>query len=228
MYPDKADKNTGVGRLAKYRSLFLSDFHLGSPNCKAERLYKFLRENTAEKVYLVGDIIEGYHLGRWPPYHDLVIGELAEWGRAGVAIVYIPGNHDSIFRKHLGNYGALKVSRRATHHCLDGRKLLVTHGDEVDVIRLGHLLSAVIAVDRIFGVSLWNMLRRSLSGWHRRHVARYESKMRARGLDKHDGVICGHIHEPHLTRSYMNCGDWTHHCTAIAEHIDGRFELING
>jgi UDP-2,3-diacylglucosamine pyrophosphatase LpxH len=212
----------------RYRSLFLSDFHLGSPNCKAERLYKFLLKNTADKVYLVGDIIEGYHFGRWPPYHDLILGLLAEWVRSGIEIIFIPGNHDPEFRNHLGIYGPLRIARRTVHHCLDGRKMLVTHGDETDMIPLGRLLAPILALERLLGFSIWNMMRRYFSGWLDLHVTRFEDEMRSIGLRKHDGVICGHIHEPLLTYSYMNCGDWVHHCTAIAERHDGSFKLLRG
>jgi predicted phosphodiesterase len=173
----------------KYRALFLSDFHLGSPNCKAKRLYKFLLKNTADTVYLVGDIVEGYHFGRWPPYHDLVLGLLAESVRSGIEIIFIPGNHDPEFRNHLGIYGSLRIARRTVHDCLDGRRMLVTHGDETDRIPLGRLLTPVLALERVLGFSLWNVVRRYFPGWLNRHVERFEDEMRSIGLLKHDGVI---------------------------------------
>lgn len=211
----------------KYRTLFLSDFHLGSLNCKAERLYKFLLSHTADKIYLVGDVFEGWQLGRWPLYHDMVVGILAAVGSSGTEIIYIPGNHDSIFRQHLGSYGSLSVKLNATHHCIDGRRLLVTHGDESDCVRLGPVLGLLVYLEQIIGVSLWNNLRKYFSRRLARHGDAYRRKMMQRSR-AFDGVICGHIHEPALTQTYLNCGDWTHHCTAIAEHADGRFELLQG
>lgn len=220
--------NTMMSGPVRHRSLFLSDFHLGSVTCQAERLYWFLRQNTADQIYLVGDILDGGTIKRWPLYHDLVLATLASHLRHGAKVVYVPGNHDAFLRAHYGAYGSFRIARRTKHVCVDGRILLITHGDETDCIRLGRLLYLIICFERNTGLSMWNWVRKLFGGWIVRHVSEFETKMRRVARRRHDGVICGHVHEPAITGDYMNCGDWVFHCTAIAEHHDGRFELLHG
>jgi UDP-2,3-diacylglucosamine pyrophosphatase LpxH len=211
----------------KYRSLFLSDCHLGSPNCKAERLYKFLIKHNAKRIYLVGDIIEGYHLGVWPAYHDAVIQVLANRGLSGTEIIFIPGNHDHVFRNHIGCFGSIEIKENAVHETPDGRSWLVAHGDETDTLPHGIWLNLIVIVERLTGFSLWEILRTLFGARIKKHTDAYERKM-VHLADGYAGVICGHIHSPKISEVYMNPGDWTHHCTAIAEHEDGRFELLHG
>ena len=213
--------------LVKHRALFISDIHLGAPSCQAERLYHFLKGNTADRIYLVGDILDG-SIGRWPLYHDLVLSALLRHARHGADIVYVPGNHDAFMRHHYGTYGSVRIARRARHACADGRVMLIAHGDEHDCIGPGGWLKILAGVEGFTGLSLWNQVRRLFRHWIDRHVKVFEDQARAAGMRRHDGVICGHIHEPKITRNYMNCGDWIHHCTAIVEHRDGRFELLHG
>ena len=211
----------------KYRSLFLSDMHLGSRNCKAERLYKFLCRHRADRIYLIGDIIEGHHIGRWPKYHDLVIRELSEKGLDGTEIIYIPGNHDCFLRHHIGVFGNLHIRQRSNHFRPDGSIWLVAHGDETDFMHHGLWLWFLVLFERLTGRSLWEMLRKYFSGPIKRHGANYERKMR-KLAEGYGGVICGHVHSPKIDGNYINAGDWTKHCTAVAEHHDGRFELLMG
>ena len=208
-----------------YRSLFLSDLHIGSHNCKAQRLYNFLKAHNAKRIYLVGDIIEGRHLRSWPKYHNEIIQLLSERALAGIELLYIPGNHDSIFRHHFGYYGNLRICKNYYHDCIDGSILYVTHGDETDLLPNHLWLWIITLFEKITGLGLWEGIRTTLGWYIDRHTQNFENKIRKLGYKK---VLCGHIHFPKLSDEYYNCGDWTYHCTAIAEHYDGKFELLKG
>lgn len=199
--------------------------HLGSYNCKAERLVEFLLNHSAERIYLVGDIVEGHNLKNWPPFHDQVIRILTMRALHGTEIIYVPGNHDSLFRHHLGTYGNLKIVKNYSHACVDGSILYVTHGDETDLLPNFLWLWFIIALERLTKSGFWELARKFLSKRIKRHTNKFEFKMRKLG---HLNILCGHIHYPKITDAYKNCGDWVFHCTAISENFDGSFELLRG
>jgi UDP-2,3-diacylglucosamine pyrophosphatase LpxH len=214
----------------------------------------FLRNVQCEKLYLVGDIIDGWRLRRswyWDTYHDEVIRLILRMARHGTEVIYVPGNHDEIFRDWLGlEVAGVKLLREAEHIAADGRRFLVIHGDEFDgVIRYAKFLAHLgdWAYDAALTMNRWfNFLRRrlgypywSLSQWLKRQVKeavkaidRFETALsheaKSRGMD---GVICGHIHHAEMRMVhgilYMNDGDWVESCTALVEHHDGRFELLD-
>lgn len=244
---------SGIGKEQRYRSLFLSDIHLGTRGCRAEALLDFLRHNDADTIYLVGDIVDGWALRStwyWPQAHNDVVQKLLRKARKGSRLIYVPGNHDEFLRAYFGtHFGGIEVVEQAMHESADGRKYLVIHGDMFDLVVqnarwLAHLgdkaydLAIVLnrwtnALRRLFGASYW-----SLSQWAKlkvknavNYIGAFEQTLaaEARRLEA-DGVICGHIHcaairDEHGVR-YINCGDWVESCTAIAEHADGRFEII--
>jgi UDP-2,3-diacylglucosamine pyrophosphatase LpxH len=236
-----------------FRSLFVSDIHLGTRGCQATQFLDFLRHHDAQTIYLVGDIVDGWALRSswyWPQAHNDVAQKLLRKARAGARIVYVPGNHDEFLRDYCGtHFGGIEVAEQTIHRGADGRRYLVVHGDFFDLVvtqaRWLALLGdkaydLAIAVNRVF-----NTVRRrlgfpywSLSRWAKLKVKNavnfigdYERTLAAEAR-RHDvdGVICGHIHNPAITAHagirYINCGDWVESCTAIAEHEDGRFELI--
>ena len=237
-----------------YRTIFLSDVHLGLRSCRSDSLVDFLRNVQCEKLYLVGDIIDGWRLRRswyWDAYHDEVIRLILRMARHGTEVIYVPGNHDEMFRDWLGlEVAGVKLAKEAEHITADGRRFLVIHGDEFDgVIRYAKFLAHMgdWAYDTALLVNRWfNFLRRrlgypywSLSQWLKRQVKeavkaidRFETALaqeaRSRGMD---GVICGHIHHAEMRMIhgifYMNDGDWVESCTALVEHEDGRFELLD-
>jgi UDP-2,3-diacylglucosamine pyrophosphatase LpxH len=214
----------------------------------------FLRSVQCEKLYLVGDIIDGWRLRRswyWDAYHDEVIRLILRMARHGTEVIYVPGNHDEIFRDWLGlEIAGVRLTKEAEHIAADGRRFLVIHGDEFDgVIRYAKFLAHMgdWAYDAALTVNRWfNFLRRrlgypywSLSQWLKRQVKeavkaidRFETALaheaRSRGMD---GVICGHIHHAEMRMIhgilYLNDGDWVESCTALVEHHDGRFELLD-
>ena len=242
-----------TGNPRQFRALFLSDVHLGTKGCQADRLLDFLRHHEADVIYLVGDIVDGWQLKSnwyWPQSHNDVVQKILRQARKGVRVVYVPGNHDEFLRDYYGtHFGGIEVVETAIHRAADGRSYLVIHGDHFDLVvkharwvaLLGdHAYDAAIVLNRVF-----NSVRRhlgfpywSLSQWLKlkvknavSYIGKYEhvlvDEAHRRGVD---GVICGHIHHAAVHDDfgvrYINCGDWVESCTAIAEHQDGRFELI--
>jgi len=238
----------------RFRTLFISDIHLGTRGCQADRLLDFIRHIEADTIYLVGDIVDGWALQSswyWPQVHNNVVQKLLRKARKGARIVYVPGNHDEFLRDYYGtHFGGVEVAESPIHTAADGRRFLVTHGDLFDiVIRHARWLAylgdkaydAAIAANTVF-----NKLRRrlglrywSVSQWAKLRVKNavnfigdFEKTLAAeasrRGLD---GVICGHIHHAAVHDdygfTYVNCGDWVESCTAIGERADGRFEIIH-
>lgn len=216
----------------RHRTLFLSDFHLGSRACQAKRLHEFLWRNDAERIYLIGDIIEGSASRRWPPFHDDVLRILISKASAGTEIVFVPGNHDSLFRHHIGDYGNMKIANHAQHRRANGDVMLVIHGDETDLLQLDFLLWVITKFESIVKLNLWELLRKHFGVLIRRHTMAFENKIMATALERGFlGVVCGHIHMPRIADRgalYLNPGDWTWHCTAIAEDVRGNFTILQG
>ncbi len=244
---------TGDSTSKKYRSLFLSDVHLGTRGCQADLLLDFLKHNDADTVYLVGDIIDGWRLKRswyWPQLHNDVVQKLLRKGRKGARIVYIPGNHDEFLRDFFGiHFGGVEVVDQFIHEGANGKKYLVIHGDQFDVVVrhakwlafLGdwayvtalNLNTVLNYCRRKLGLTYW-----SLSAWAKlkvknavNFIGKFEETLVSEAQrQKVDGVICGHIHHAadHETNGihYINTGDWVESCTAVAENFDGTFELI--
>ncbi|MBV9348673.1 MAG: UDP-2,3-diacylglucosamine diphosphatase [Pseudolabrys sp.] len=237
----------------RFRTLFISDVHLGTRGCQAEKLLDFLKYHEADTIYLVGDIVDGWALRsawHWPQPHNDVVQKFLRKARKGTRLIYVPGNHDEFLRDYYGtHFGGIEVVENAIHQGADGRRYLVVHGDLFDLVVtqarwLAYLgdkaYDFAIALNRIYnnmrrvlGAPYW-----SLSQWLKLKVKNAVSfigdyeKVLAHEARRHDvqGVICGHIHHAAIhddfgTR-YVNCGDWVESCTAVAEHPDGRFEII--
>ena len=240
---------------ARFRTLFISDSHLGSNGAQAEQLARFLKHVEADEVYLVGDIIDMWRLKQrwyWPDSHNTVLRRLLKMSHKGTRIIYVPGNHDDASRQFCGLvFGGIQIAMEAVHETADGRRLLVTHGDKFDlVVRHSRLLSVAGAVgyELLLSINKWyNRARRlfglpydSLSQAIKLRVKRacnfisnFETALvRDAKEGGYDGVICGHIHKAEQREidgiAYLNCGDWVESCTALAEHADGRIELIAG
>jgi UDP-2,3-diacylglucosamine pyrophosphatase LpxH len=244
-----------MSRHYDFRTVFISDLHLGTRGCRSDFLADFLRRTSCENLFLVGDVIDGWRLRKswyWDPQHDEVLRLILWHARSGANVTYIPGNHDEMFRAWLPmglEIAGIRLRAEATHVTADGKRLLVIHGDEFDsVVRYARFLA--LLGDWAYAAALvsnrwFNMLRRrlgypywSLSAWLKRRVKeavkaidRFESALageaRRRGFD---GVVCGHIHHAEMRQvqgvMYLNDGDWVESCTALVEHHDGRLELI--
>jgi len=239
-------------RKQRVRTLWISDEHLGTRDCQAEHLSRFLKGYQADRIYLVGDIIDGWKLRSgifWPQAHTNVIRRLLTMSKRGSEVIYVTGNHDEFLRRYsklmLGN---IQLVDEAEHLTADGRRLLVIHGDQFDVITRYHRWLAFLG-DRAYELTL--VLNRWLNHWRARYGYGYWSlsaylKRKVKGAvsfisDFEDaiahectrrgfhGVVCGHIHHAEIRTvgevEYFNCGDWVESCTALIEHWDGSIEL---
>lgn len=236
------------------RAVFISDVHLGSRHCHAAELADFLARLRCKRLYLVGDIVDLWWMAQrrasWGAAQNRVVEALHALRRAGTEIVYIPGNHDRPVRRFCGlALPAMRVRRRAIHVTADGRRLLVTHGDEFDAIthfgslqeKFGDWLYYRILggnqllnfVRRRLGLRYWSLsefLKRQ-SGAAERFIDRFVQAglddVRRRGLD---GIVCGHIHRAALVQRdglvYANDGDWVESLSALVEEADGSLRLL--
>lgn len=240
--------------LRKVRAIFLSDIHLGTRGCQADRLLEFLRTHEAEFTYLIGDIVDFWAMSRgihWSAAQNTVVQKVLRRARHGERIFLIPGNHDEALREYDDtSFGDIRVVHEHVHVAADGRRYLLIHGDEFDQVTRHHRWVAVlgdVAYNGLVRVNGWlSRLRRrlnrpgywSLAGYAKRKVKSAvsfifdfeESVIRAARERGVDGVICGHIHSATIRAidgvAYINCGDWVDSCTAIVEHLDGRMELV--
>lgn len=237
-----------------FRSVFISDVHLGSRGCQANLLLRFLSAVRTDTLYLVGDIVDLERLQRsvfWPQEHNDVLRAILGKAKHGTRVVYIPGNHDRQFRDFCGlSFGNLHIRRRHVHEAADGKRYLVLHGDEFDgivrcnrIIRLcGDATHRVIVrlndvcnrIRAACGYPYWSlaaaMKRRSRIA--NDFVERYQqAAMDCARRYRVDGIVCGHVHHPnrisHEGSVYLNDGDWVEHCTALIEHRDGRMALVD-
>jgi UDP-2,3-diacylglucosamine pyrophosphatase LpxH len=235
-----------------YRTVWISDVHLGTRGSQAAALLDFLKESEFETLYLVGDLIDIWALRRgifWPQEHNDVIQKILRKGRKGTEIIYIVGNHDEFLSGFLGSYASVTLQKNAIHIAADGRRLLVMHGHELDTVvqNLGWLAHAgdigytlllrgnglVNFFRHLFGLGHWSLSAYvkaevknvvSFIGQFEESVVRY-----AKDYDV-DGVLCGHIHTASVRKigaiDYFNTGDWVESCSAVVEHYDGRMELV--
>lgn len=246
-------KIASIRRSQDVRSVFLSDIHLGFPGCSAEYLCDFLAQVRCENLYLVGDIVDFWHLRKrpyWPNAHSRVVQLFLQKAMEGTRVILVPGNHDETLRQYAGMViGELEVHDHLIHETVDGKRLLVLHGDQFDsVVRCSPLLAMIGSslYGFLLAMNTWiNAIRRkmgkdywSLAAYlkHKvknavQYIGRFEEAVvTAAKREGVDGVICGHIHRAEITRmqdiTYMICGDWVESCTALMEHHDGRIELM--
>jgi UDP-2,3-diacylglucosamine pyrophosphatase LpxH len=238
-----------------YRTIWISDLHLGSAQCQADILLDFLKHTESEKLYLVGDIIDFWSLSKkmyWPCEHNTVIQKVLRKARHGTQIIYVPGNHDENVRDYNQYvFGDIVVKNMDVHTTALGKQFLVVHGDEYDTIAQYHQWIAKlgsVGYDFLLWVNrILRPIRRglgiqshfSLAAYVKfkvknivQFISDYEKSivntLRDKGLD---GVICGHIHHAEIKELegflYLNTGDFVESCTAIVEHFDGNLELVH-
>lgn len=243
----------GIPRLV-FRTVWISDLHLGTPGCKAELLLDFLKSIECETLYLVGDIVDGWQLKKgwyWPSRHNDVVRCWLKMAKHGTRVIFVPGNHDELFRDYVGlNFGGIEVVPEAIHITADGRSLLVLHGDEFDGVVIyakwlailgDHAYTLLLKINgvlnrirRMLGKPYW-----SLSALLKKRVknavefiCNFEQAVAHAAHERGaDGVVCGHIHSAEIRQigevTYYNDGDWVESCTALVEHGDGRMEIID-
>jgi UDP-2,3-diacylglucosamine pyrophosphatase LpxH len=239
--------------MTTYRTLFISDIHLGTRACQAEMLLDFLKQHDAETIYLVGDVVDFWRIRRgavWLQSHNDVLQKLLRKVRKGTRIIYIPGNHDEGLRDYCGQkFGGIEIERQAIFETAAGKRYLIIHGDEFDVV-VRYAKWLAFLGDRGYEAALWlnwplNFVRRrmgfgywSLSSYLKYRVKSavnfigdFEKNLAAEAARREvDGVICGHIHHAASRQfdkvHYLNTGDWVESCTAIGETEAGKFEMI--
>jgi len=250
--PDGLDR--GSSAKLRYRTIWISDIHLGTRGCKAELLLDFLRETESETLYLVGDIVDGWRLKRswyWHQTHNDVVQKVLRKARKGTRVVYVPGNHDEALRDFLDlHFGGIHVVGETIHVGADGRRFLVIHGDAFDAIIVTAGWLAVLG-DRAYNfavtVNTWFNHARVALGMPYWSLSKYlklkvknavnfitafehavAAEAKRRGVD---GVVCGHIHKAEIREVdgvlYCNDGDWVESCTALVEHFDGALEIVD-
>ena len=237
----------------KYRTIWISDTHLGSYGVRADALLDFLQCTQSDMLYLVGDIIDGWQLRKrwyWPPQHNTVIQRILRIATRGTRVYYIPGNHDDMMRQFIGlSFGDITIHADRIHTTADGKKLWVVHGDLFDnVIQhwpwlayIGGQFYVMLlvsnrfinAIQRFFNLPYWSFsqylkhkVKSAVS-----HLSAFENALETEAKRQNaTGVVCGHIHKPRLNVKhgfiYANDGDWVESMTALVEHFDGRLEII--
>lgn len=238
----------------KFRTVWISDVHLGTRGCNAELLVDFLRSTDCQTLYLVGDIVDGWRLRKgwyWPDAHNEVVRRVLKMAHRGTRVVFVAGNHDEMLRDYAGlTFGGVELVLEAVHTTADGRRLLVTHGDAFDGVVLYARWLAFLG-DKAYELLLranilFNLVRRrlkmpywSLSAYMKKRVKNavqficsfeeaVATEAHKRGLD---GVVCGHIHSAEIRDfngiTYYNDGDWVESCTALVEDAQGRMTILD-
>jgi UDP-2,3-diacylglucosamine pyrophosphatase LpxH len=250
---DGEEETRGPER-TRYRTIFISDVHLGTAGCNAALLLDFLKQHECETLYLVGDIVDGWQLRKgwyWPQAHNDVVRAVLKMAKHGTRVIYVPGNHDEHFRDYVGlEFGGIELVPEDVHTTADGRRLLVIHGDQFDNVVLYHKWLAFLGdwaytlLLKSNGTVNWARRRLGLPYWslaaHMKKrvknavqfISRFEEIVaHAAATAEVDGVVCGHIHSAEIREiggvTYYNDGDWVESCTALVEHACGRMEIID-
>lgn len=240
----------------KYRSIFISDIHLGTKFSQTPRLLEFLKDHESEHLYLVGDIIDGWAIKRrfnWPQTHSDVIQKILRKARKGTKVHFITGNHDEFLRPFIPILMGdnLTIANEADYESLDGKRYYVVHGDYFDSVTMTKRWLAVLGdygYDFLLHMNVFlNFVRKqfgikrhwSLSKYVKDNVKKsvsfitdFETILAEYAHQKeYDGIICGHIHKAEIRRigsiDYYNCGDWVESCTAVVETMEGEWKIID-
>jgi UDP-2,3-diacylglucosamine pyrophosphatase LpxH len=238
----------------RLRTVFISDIHLGFKGCSADLLLDFLHHVEMEYLFLVGDIIDVWSMQKnmfWPQSHINVLRTILGKAKRGTKVIFVPGNHDEVFREFDGAvFGNLEIHREYVHRGGDGRRMLVLHGDEFDSVvkcspwlaKLGsNIYDILLAANpyinwarRKFDLPQW-----SLSSYLKnkaktavQYIGSFEESValaaRKRGVEI---VVCGHIHRAEMRDIhgilYCNDGDWVESCTSLVEDMNGQLSLID-
>ncbi len=245
---------SGKNEVIRFRSIWISDLHLGTTGCQAARLLEFLRATESDTLYLVGDIIDGWQLKRrwyWDQVHNNVVQTVLKKAKKGTNVIFVPGNHDEAVRQFIDlDFGGIKVRDELVHVTAQGKRMLVLHGDRFDgVIACAKwlayvgdsLYTVILKFNQVFnnwraraGLPYWSLsqylklkVKNAVS-----YISSFENALadeaRKRGLD---GVICGHIHKPEIREidgiTYCNDGDWVESLSALVEDASGELHLVS-
>jgi UDP-2,3-diacylglucosamine pyrophosphatase LpxH len=246
--------NSKFDKIFNFRSIWVSDFHLGTRGCQSDLLLEFIKHTQSEKLYLVGDIIDGWALKNtwyWPQSHNDVVQKILRKARHGTKVFYLSGNHDEVIRGFVPvNFGGVSILNQIIHETVDKKKYLVVHGDQFDgIIQCAKWLAMLgsITYDFLIYFNRYiNFFRKKLGYeyWSLSNYLKFSVKNAIKFVSEYEklvcnyakqfkvkGIICGHIHHANMQYMqeihYINDGDWVESCTALVEHFDGKLELIN-
>ena len=241
--------------MKKYKTIFISDTHLGTRDAKADLLSNFLKNHECEHLYLIGDIIDGWKIQqnkwRWQQSHTNVIRRILGYSKRGTKVTYVTGNHDEFIRPfvHSFSLGNIEMCNQAEYIDMHGKKYLITHGDMFDgITRVAKWIGFL--GDKAYDMVLW--INSKFNWWRHKFgfgywsLSKFLKKKVKKAIDfvfkfeititeyakrkNYDGVICGHIHTPEIKEVngmiYMNDGDWVESCSALVETIDGKWEIV--
>lgn len=245
------------------KTLFLSDVHLGSRHAQTESLLAFLSQlketSPPEKLYIVGDFIDGWKLRRkwyWNDDSNLIIRKILSLLRRGTEVYYVAGNHDEFLRHFMHEYkllefGSISVGDEFVHTTADGKKLLILHGDQFDLVTqyarwlsvlgdLGYefllrMNRYVNAIRQLFTRRRWSLSKAVKANVKKavNFVSDYEKFLSSYAREQGcEGCVCGHIHTPEMRVMedgflYCNTGDWVESCTAIVEDDSGKLTMYH-
>ena len=237
----------------RFRTIWISDVHLGTTGCQAARLLEFLRATESQTLYLVGDIIDGWQLKRrwyWDQAHNNVVQTVLKKAKKGTEVIFVPGNHDEVVRQFIDlDFGGIRIRDEHVHVTAQGKRMLVLHGDRFDgVIACAKwlayvgdsLYTVILKFNQVYnswraraGLPYWSLsqylklkVKNAVS-----YISSFEHALAAEARKKGlDGVICGHIHKPEIRDidgiTYCNDGDWVESLSALVEDLDGELRLV--
>jgi len=243
----------GKKHVKRFRTIWISDVHLGTTGCQAARLLEFLQATESETLYLVGDIIDGWQLKRrwyWDQTHNNVVQNVLKKAKKGTQVIFVPGNHDESIRQFIDlDFGGIRIRDELVHITAQGKRMLVLHGDRFDgVIACAKwlayvgdsLYTMILKFNQVFnawraraGLPYWSLsqylklkVKNAVS-----YITSFEhalaTEAKRKGLD---GVICGHIHKPEIREiegiTYCNDGDWVESLSALVEDMSGELRLV--
>jgi UDP-2,3-diacylglucosamine pyrophosphatase LpxH len=233
----------------RYRTIIMSDLHLGARQSQTDKIIKFLDENQADKLILNGDIIDGWALkgsGKWTKDCTKIFRKFMKISEKGTKVIYIRGNHDDFLKDFIPfKLNNIRIVRKYVHEGMDGRTYFCFHGDVLDFVIMEARWLAVIGgwsydivikfntlynkIRKWFNLpyhSLANTIKQSVKGAIN-FVSDFEEN--AKGLTKQKGydvAVCGHIHHPKLENDYMNSGDFCENSTCLVEDYNGEWKII--
>jgi UDP-2,3-diacylglucosamine pyrophosphatase LpxH len=243
----------GKCEVRRFRTIWISDVHLGTTGCQAARLLEFLQATESETLYLVGDIIDGWQLKRrwyWDQMHNNVVQNVLKKAKKGTEVIFVPGNHDEAVRQFIDlDFGGIRIRDELIHITAQGKRMLVLHGDRFDgVIACAKwlayvgdsLYTLILKFNQVFnswraraGLPYWSLsqylklkVKNAVS-----YISSFENALAAEARKKGvDGVICGHIHKPEIRQidgiTYCNDGDWVESLSALVEEMSGELRLV--
>ena len=238
----------------RFRTIWISDIHLGTTGCQAARLLEFLQATESETLYLVGDIIDGWQLKRrwyWDQTHNNVVQNVLKKAKKGTEVIFVPGNHDEAIRQVINlDFGGIRIRDELVHVTANGKRMLVLHGDRFDgVIACAKwlayvgdsLYTMILKFNQVYnkwraraGLPYWSLsqylklkVKNAVS-----YITSFEQALAAEARRKGvDGVICGHIHKPEIRDidgiTYCNDGDWVESLSALVEDHTGELRLVS-